>query len=433
MKRLVIGLVVVVALLGGGYAVFGNELLAGGTKVEPTPVPVVREEKRVVSDGRVVPVRAAALSLPAGGVVAEVLVKEGDRVEAGQVLVRLESWRQQAAVRQAEAGLSRARANLAQVKAGPREGELEAARAAVAAAEAQLLKVRRGATAEDLGALEASLLAAEAGLLKALEGAEEGQVVLARADLASAEAALKQAQAAYDRISHLADVQARPEALALERATIAYVSSQNRLDLLLGQPTESVVKAAEAQVLGARVALDKAKTGARVEDIAAVEAEVRRARAQLGLLESGARDEMVALAEAEVQAAEAGLEQARAALREAELRAPFGGDVASVDAVVGEQVGPGAALVRLADVSGWLVETTDLTELSVVELREGDRARIVFDALPDLEVEGVVERVRGFGQSRQGDIVYTVTVRPVQHEERLRWNMTASVTIYPKD
>ena len=37
------------------------------------------------------------------------------------------------------------------------------------------------------------------------------------------------------------------------------------------------------------------------------------------------------------------------------------------------------------------------------------------------------------GTKKQGEMTYTVVIRPDAHEERLRWNMTASVTIVPAE
>jgi hypothetical protein len=38
-------------------------------------------------------------------------------------------------------------------------------------------------------------------------------------------------------------------------------------------------------------------------------------------------------------------------------------------------------------------------------------------------------RITGYGESKQGDIVYKVTVSLDKYDERLRWNMTAKVNI----
>jgi HlyD family secretion protein len=83
----------------------------------------------------------------------------------------------------------------------------------------------------------------------------------------------------------------------------------------------------------------------------------------------------------------------------------------------------------LADLSAWRIETSDLTELDIVNVRVGDAATLSFDALPELTLPGLVTEVESFGQTFQGDVIYTVVVEPQAWDERLRWNMTATVTV----
>ena len=111
----------------------------------------------VVAEAKVVPVQYASLSLPTGGIVSQVLVSEGDDVEVGQVLVRLESAQQAAAVGQAEAGLRRAQAALAELKAGPSPEEIAVAQASVEAAQAGLSQIQERARPEEVAAAEADL------------------------------------------------------------------------------------------------------------------------------------------------------------------------------------------------------------------------------------------------------------------------------------
>jgi HlyD family secretion protein len=85
--------------------------------------------------------------------------------------------------------------------------------------------------------------------------------------------------------------------------------------------------------------------------------------------------------------------------------------------------------VRLADLSAWQIETSDLTELNIVRVREGSQAAVTFDAIPGLELLGRVSHIRALGENKQGDITYTVTIRLDRQDPRLRWNMTASVTM----
>ena len=65
----------------------------GAAKPDPTATPEapVIAEGMIVTDGRLEPVRFASMSFNASGMVQEILVTEGDKVEAGQVLARLDN------------------------------------------------------------------------------------------------------------------------------------------------------------------------------------------------------------------------------------------------------------------------------------------------------------------------------------------------------
>jgi len=119
-------------------------------------------------------------------------------------------------------------------------------------------------------------------------------------------------------------------------------------------------------------------------------------------------------------------------LANTELKAPFAGTIASLNLETGEEVTAAAPVVQLADQSGWRIETDDLTENNVVYVNVSDTVDISIDALPDLKLTGTVERVKPLGENKQGDITYTATIIPNGSDKRLRWNMTASVTIHPK-
>ena len=91
MKKVLIG-VVVLAIVGGIAYILLSRGGLGATAATATPVPEAAQEpvkarNEVVADAIVVPERTANLSLPTGGIVAEVFVEEGDVVDAGQALV----------------------------------------------------------------------------------------------------------------------------------------------------------------------------------------------------------------------------------------------------------------------------------------------------------------------------------------------------------
>lgn len=461
-----------------------------------TPLPAVGGALDV--EARVVPVQSAGLSVPVGGIVAEVLVVEGDSVEAGQPLLRLEQARAEASVAQAEADLRAAQAAYEKLSAGATPEEIAAADAALSEAQAHLRRVRGGVTGSDIAAAVAALEQARAAEARLQGGASETDVRQARAALVEAQAnartqrdslsaakvlaqsqmeqaanALRDRQADYSRIywdnrdlegrssrdlpqerkdAEAAALRAMQNAdEALRQARVAYAQAQ--------QAEVSGVAAAEARVQDAQAGLDRLVAGADADELAAArarvassqadldrlqgdehggalaaaEAQVAQAGAALAGLRAGASKGDLAVAAAEMERAEAALALARAALAETELRAPFAGTVAAITPRIGEFVAPGSPLVDLADLSSWQVETTDLTEQHIVRVREGRAATVTFDAIPDLELHGVVEHIRPLGENRQGDITYAVRVRLDEQDPRLRWNMTASVAIEPEE
>ena len=137
-------------------------------------------------------------------------------------------------------------------------------------------------------------------------------------------------------------------------------------------------------------------------------------------------------AQANVNAAQAGRDLIAEQVKNGKLTAPFAGTVTTMDLKSGEFVAPGAAVLRLADTSNFQVETTDLTELNIVNIREGDAVTVSFDAIPSMELAGKVKQIKGYGENRQGDIVYTLVITLDKQDERLRWNMTSKVTLAAK-
>jgi len=79
----------------------------------------------------------ATIVAEVGGRVLEIAADEGDSVQAGQALVRLDDAALQVQVKQAQAAVSAAEANLAQVKSGARREEIAVTQAALAQAQAE--------------------------------------------------------------------------------------------------------------------------------------------------------------------------------------------------------------------------------------------------------------------------------------------------------
>ena len=125
---------------------------------------------------------------------------------------------------------------------------------------------------------------------------------------------------------------------------------------------------------------------------------------------------------------EAQLAAAKARVAAFEMTSPFDGVAADLNAKTGNSIRPGEIAVTVADFSNWLVETTDLTEIDVVELAEDQPVTVMLDALPDMELQGTILSIGQTYSENQGDVVYDVTVLLEDTHPAIRWGMTASVT-----
>ena len=121
----------------------------------------------------------------------------------------------------------------------------------------------------------------------------------------------------------------------------------------------------------------------------------------------------------------------RAALANAEVRAPFAGTITNLDLKVGEFASSATPVVTIADLSNWVVKTTDLTEIDVVRVKEGEPVSLTLDAIPDVTLKGYVLSIAQNYAEKQGDIVYEVTVLLTDKQPSMRWGMTAQVNFGP--
>lgn len=190
MNRVVAGIVafIIVAAIVAGAVVFfimrGDDSDEGNvSELAVSVVPVVR------ADAVVAPIQSARLGMPRGGTVSNVLVRENDAVEAGQLLVRLDDTDAQNALKRAENAFASALADIETLKISiekereledeARPGRLEQARLALLAAQERYLHLsganrRAGASVSAEGSLlEAKYAASIVGAQLAVEQAEE--------------------------------------------------------------------------------------------------------------------------------------------------------------------------------------------------------------------------------------------------------------------
>ncbi|GAP09274.1 multidrug resistance efflux pump [Bellilinea caldifistulae] len=380
---LIFGMIVLLVLTGGCTAV---QSVLSPTPT-PAPPPSVESRGGIIAEARIVPRDDAMLFFNTGGTLAEVLVSEGEQVQAGQVLARLSESAQ-------------AQATLAQAKA-----ELLAAQQAL-----DTLNKKAALTAEQ----------ARVAMLEAEREAVQAWQAFDRLDT----------RATRDRIDDL-----REQVADLQQELQDREETLGRYtNLAADNPTR---KRAEDDVEQARLRYNDAS---RELGLLTNEVELARARWDLAnqRLEDArrtyeARQELkpdpdeLALAQARVEAAQAAVAAAEEALRRLELRAPFDGTVVEVRYSPGESVAPAQTVLVLADLSEWYAETTDLSEKDVVRIRSDEEAEITPDALPEVHLRAKIERIADYPQTRGGDVVYRVRLRLLESDPRLRWGMTVDV------
>ena len=124
---------------------------------------------------------------------------------------------------------------------------------------------------------------------------------------------------------------------------------------------------------------------------------------------------------------QARLDAAKAKVAAFAVTAPFDGVVAELKAKTGSSINASEIAVTIADSSSWLVVTTDVTEIDVVQLKEGQAVVVTLDAIPDVQMKGKILAIGQNYSQNQGDIVYKVTVVLTDTNSAMRWGMTASV------
>jgi HlyD family secretion protein len=405
--------------------VLGNGTLAA--TAAPAQSTATRSSNRSAS-GVVVPADQVQIAAPMAERVKALNVKEGDAVNAGDALLQLDDEAAQAQLAQANAALATAQANYDLLAAGATDEQLRQAEAAVIAATANYSRTVSGPRRADIVAAQAAYDAANQALLRLQAGPQAEDLAAAQATTQSAEAALKQAQYAYDNAFRRdpAGIGANPASLALEQASIAYNAAKSAYDKVAKPADAAQISAAMQQVESTRAALERARTPARDYDIAQAQAQIEAAQAQLDALKAGPRAQQLNAAKAQITSAHAQVQAAEAQLKKLSVVAPIAGTVSKINAHVGEWVAPGQVLLVLSDLKTLRIETTDLSELDVVNVTEGQPVTVIIKAL-NASVAGKVSRIASEADTLGGDVVYKTTIALDEMQAGLRAGMSVDV------
>ncbi|MEA5517677.1 efflux RND transporter periplasmic adaptor subunit [Limnoraphis robusta] len=376
--------------------------------IESLTVPVETQDLtvRITASGVVQPVRRVNLSPKTQGRLSQLFVEQGDRVEAGDIIARMESREIEAQLLQAEAGLARVRANLSKLQTGSRPEEIAAAQARLNRAQATLDELLAGTRSEEIAVAQAKLNEAEARLADARSGSLDDEIAQAQSRLAANKAELELASERVRRYESLRNQGAvsedsLEEYLQNERRLSALVEEAQRRIEQLEQSQLSQVDRLEATVDMERQALRQLQNGARPEEIAGAEAEVAEVQSNLNELINGTRPEEIAAAQAEVREAQAQVRYYETQLEDSNVRAPFSGVIAQRYAVEGSFVTPAtsasdatsATSTSIVALAKDLEVLAKIPEADIGRIKPNQTVEIIADAYPDKLFEGRVQLI----------------------------------------
>lgn len=335
--------------------------------------------------------RTVSVGSRAGGRVKDVLVKEGDMVQAGQPLVVLEPGDLEAQKLIAQANLAQAQAVLDKLEKGARPEEIEQARARAMTANAALQQSRAGARSEQIAAAEARLASAQATADKAQLDADRAKKLFASGAISKAE-----------------------------------------MDTI-----DTNVRAATASRDALAKQLEELKNGVRREELDQAAARALEANASARLVQAGARVEDLRAAKAQVDAAKGRFDQIQVALDELVVKAPRAARVETLDLRPGDLLAPNATAATLLE-SGQMYVRIYVPETQVGFIKTGQEVTLFVDSFPKRGFKGVVEHVNAQGEysprnlqtaDERADQVFAARIGLREGEGELKAGMAAFLRV----
>ncbi|MHB1356817.1 MAG: efflux RND transporter periplasmic adaptor subunit [Anaerolineae bacterium] len=385
MKRFAIIVVILAVIAGSAWVIYSRTSSAALNAAATTTASGVTAVTKgdidlvVAATGSLVPERQVTLLFAAGGVVSEVIAVKGARIEANQVLAKLDTSDLELSIRQSEISLASAEASFARTTKGPTEEDIAASKSTVATAQANL---------DDLYA-----------------GATEIEIQQAQNAIDQAKNSLWGAQASRDSISGkpVVDPGAKAQAEAsVANAEIAVQNAQLNYDKLMNGTKYSTIQSARNQLVQAQNSLAKLLASPSKEDIAIAQAQVDQAKLSLQVVRNKL-DDMV-------------------------LKATVSGTLAEWNIHSGDTVAPSTiAGVVIDDSKYHIVVSIDETEIG--KLAVGQTATVVLDAFSTTTLTGSVSVVSLIGTTLQGIVYYNVRIDLDKTDLPIRPSLTASVSI----
>lgn len=345
---------------------------------------------RINASGKVVPIQNVNLSPKTAGVLVDLLVEQGDTVEPGQVIARMDNADLQAQLMQSRARLAQAQAQLDKIRNGSRPEEIAGARARLAQAQAQLTQARNGTRREEIEQANAQVESAQARLNLAISRVQRNRALYQQGAI-----------------------------------------SQDKLDEVLADE-----RSARATITEIQRRLAQLESGSRTEEIAQRQAAVAEAREALRELENGSRSEDIADAKGAVNAAVGELKSVQVKLEDTIIRAPFAGVVTQKYATEGAFVTPTTSASSTASATSSSIVAlargleilAEVPEADIGQIKQGQQVEIVADSFPDQVFKGHVRLVSPEAVLKENVTSFQVRVALDTGKDKLLSGMNVNLT-----
>ncbi len=280
------------------------------------------------------------------GKLAELLVAEGDPVQKGQVIARLDREQTQRQRSRDQAGVVSAQTQLAQLVTGIQyqratvEGDIALRQAELQQAEARLAELEHGARPQEIQQAQSAADEARTQHEQAAQDWQRAQTLYKNDDISTAQR--DQFKARYDAT-----------AATLRRA-------EEQLGLVKEGPRKEEIDAARAQVARGKAALRLAEASRlelrrREQELDTRRAEIERAKAQVSIVDSQLEDTVAV--------------------------SPINGVILVKPAEAGEILAAGTTIVTVGDLDHpWL--RGYISEQNLGRVKRGTKARVTSDSYP---------------------------------------------------
>ena len=380
-------IVLAIILSGTGY-IYYTKLQSSETSAIPIATTTIGIGDIVLSatgPGTLIPNEQISFGFKKPGMVSEVLAKLGEKVNAGQVLARLENRTPQLEYNQAEANLAALSSPSAIAAA---EQTMEEAKASFATAK----DILQGLIGPDLLIAEDNVTNAQQRVQLAKANEEKNQSAENKQKVTDAEITLAKAQ------DMLTQAQNDYTGKYVLQTFIFPVRNSNGVTTSrqLFAPTDVEISTAQAAYELAKANLDDAQNYLDVLN---------------GTLPI---DQVPASSMTQVTEAITAFDQAKANLAATELTAPIDGVVTSINLNVGDNAGTSAAITISNTVQPFTIDVY-LDETDWYKANIGNDATVTFDMLPNKNFDGKVVEVYPVLDSSSGTALVHLLVRLNSH------------------